>query len=49
VTVVVGRWTGDLTTQRADWTFAGSKADKAAMTAVLDGIATGALVVSAGC
>jgi hypothetical protein len=49
LTLVASRWTGDLTTSRSAWTFAGTKAEKATMSSVLEGVAEGTLLLSSGC
>ena len=46
---VDARWTGQLSTSRAQWTFTGTKAQEGTMNGVLEGIASGSLVLFSGC
>jgi hypothetical protein len=46
---VEGRWAGQLSTSKGQWAFAGTKAQKATMNGVLEGIASGSLVLFSGC
>ena len=48
VDLVEGRWTGNLTTTRSNWTFSGTNAQKTTIIGVLDGINNGNLVSDPG-
>ena len=48
-TSVDARWTGQLSTAAAQWTFSGTKAEVSTMNGVLEGIASGSLVIFSGC